>query len=32
MVVLHQGRVAGVRTRAETGHEELVNLITTGAA
>jgi D-xylose transport system ATP-binding protein len=31
MVVLHQGRVAGVRGRAETGHEDLVNLITTGS-
>ena len=30
MVVLHQGRVAGVRARAETGHEDLVALITTG--
>ena len=30
MVVLHQGRVAGVRRRHETGHEELVTLITTG--
>jgi D-xylose transport system ATP-binding protein len=30
MVVLHQGRVAGVRHRAETGHEDLVALITTG--
>ncbi|MGD9508216.1 MAG: ATP-binding cassette domain-containing protein [Geminicoccaceae bacterium] len=30
MVVLHQGRVAGVRRRAETGHEDLVALITTG--
>jgi D-xylose transport system ATP-binding protein len=32
LVVLHQGRVAGVRRRAETGHEELVTLITTGGA
>jgi len=32
MVVLHQGRVAGVRPRAETGHEEIVALITTGGA
>ena len=30
MVVLHQGRVAGVRRRAETGHADLVALITTG--
>ena len=30
MVVLHQGRVAGVRTRAQTSHEDLVALITTG--
>ena len=30
MVVLHQGRVAGVRARAETSHEELVALITSG--
>jgi D-xylose transport system ATP-binding protein len=30
MVVLHQGRVAGVRRRHETEHEELVTLITTG--
>jgi len=30
VVVLHQGRVAGVRRRHETGHEELVALITTG--
>jgi D-xylose transport system ATP-binding protein len=31
MVVLHQGRVAGERRRAETGHEELVALITGGS-
>jgi D-xylose transport system ATP-binding protein len=30
IVVLHQGRVAGVRRRAETGHDEIVRLITTG--
>ncbi|MFO1046411.1 MAG: ATP-binding cassette domain-containing protein [Geminicoccaceae bacterium] len=30
MVVLHQGKVAGVRRRVETGHEDLVALITTG--
>jgi D-xylose transport system ATP-binding protein len=30
MVVLHQGRVADVRGRNETSHEELVALITTG--
>ena len=30
MVVLHQGKVAGIRRRAETGHEDLVSLITTG--
>ena len=30
MVVLHQGRVAGVRRRAETDHADLVALITTG--
>ena len=29
MVVLHQGRVAGVRGRHETSHEDLVALITT---
>jgi D-xylose transport system ATP-binding protein len=29
-VVLHQGRVAGVRRRQETGHDEVVALITTG--
>jgi D-xylose transport system ATP-binding protein len=28
MVVLHQGRVAGVRQRAETGHDEIIGLIT----
>ena len=32
MVVLHQGRVAGVRGRHETGHEDLVGLITTGGS
>ena len=32
MVVLHQGRVAGVRHRGETGHEDLVGLITAGGA
>lgn len=32
MVVLHHGRVAGERRREETGHEELVDLITTGGA
>jgi D-xylose transport system ATP-binding protein len=32
MVVIHQGRVAGVRRRAETGHEEIVALITAGGA
>ena len=32
MVVLHQGRVAGIRHRRDVGHEELVNLITTGGA
>ena len=32
MVVLHQGRVAGVRRRGETGHEDLVGLITAGSA
>ena len=31
MVVLHQGRLAGIRRRGETGHEELVGLITNGA-
>jgi D-xylose transport system ATP-binding protein len=31
IVVLHQGRVAGVRRRQETGHDEVVALITTGA-
>ena len=31
MVVIRQGRVAGVRTRAETSHDELIELITTGA-
>jgi hypothetical protein len=31
-VVLHQGRVAGIRARAQTGHEDLVTLITTGGA
>ena len=30
MVVLHQGRVADVRGRNETSHEDLVALITTG--
>ena len=30
MVVLRQGRGAGVRARAETSHEELVELITSG--
>jgi D-xylose transport system ATP-binding protein len=30
MVVLHQGRVAGIRERHATGHEDLVDLITTG--
>jgi D-xylose transport system ATP-binding protein len=30
MVVLHQGRVAGIRERSATGHEDLVSLITTG--
>ena len=29
-VVLHQGRVAAVRRRQETGHDEVVALITTG--
>jgi D-xylose transport system ATP-binding protein len=28
MVVIRQGRVAGVRTRAETSHDELIELIT----
>jgi D-xylose transport system ATP-binding protein len=28
IVVLHQGRVAGVRRREETGHDEIVRLIT----
>jgi D-xylose transport system ATP-binding protein len=28
MVVLYQGRVAGVRQRAETGHDEIIGLIT----
>lgn len=32
MVVLHHGRVAGERRREETGHEDLVDLITTGGA
>jgi D-xylose transport system ATP-binding protein len=32
MVVLHQGRVAGVRRRQDTSHEEIVALITTGSA
>lgn len=32
MVVIHQGRVAGVRRRNETSHDELVELITTGGA
>jgi D-xylose transport system ATP-binding protein len=31
VVVLHQGRVAGVRARAETSHEDLVTLITIGS-
>jgi D-xylose transport system ATP-binding protein len=31
IVVLHQGRVAGVRRRQETGHDDVVALITTGA-
>ncbi|HEX6012180.1 MAG TPA: ATP-binding cassette domain-containing protein [Geminicoccaceae bacterium] len=31
IVVLHQGRVAGVRRRRETGHDDIVALITTGA-
>jgi D-xylose transport system ATP-binding protein len=30
MVVLHQGRVAGIRERQATGHEDLVGLITMG--
>ena len=32
MVVLHQGKVAGDRRRVETGHEDLVALITTGGS
>ena len=32
MVVLHQGRVAGVRGRHETSHEDLVGLITSGGS
>jgi D-xylose transport system ATP-binding protein len=31
IVVLRQGRIAGVRSRAETGHDEIVSLITGGA-
>jgi D-xylose transport system ATP-binding protein len=31
IVVLHRGRVAGVRRREETGHDEVVALITSGA-
>lgn len=32
IAVIHQGRVAGVRRRAETGHDEIVALITAGGA
>ena len=32
MVVLHQGRVAGIRGRHETSHEDLVGLITSGGS
>ena len=32
MVVLRQGRVAGVRTRAETSHDDLIELITGDSA
>ena len=32
MVVLRQGRVEGVRSRADTGHDELIELITGDAA
>ncbi len=31
MVVLHQGRVAGIRRRDETRHDDLIALITTGS-
>jgi D-xylose transport system ATP-binding protein len=31
IVVLHQGRVAGVRRRQDVGHDEIVALITTGS-